>query len=278
MIEKLVNAYRARVNTMALRAFSTHPHLYMRWLYGMQRRRFDGMIRRGEQYVKHLQDNIDVFDGYGDRELIAHEKSGWHCLADGKLQWLPAKIIRERYVDVLCQEIDAALSRGATPSVLEVGCGNCINLVSLKERYGDKVALSGFDVSPGRILSARAHFGSRLDGIDLRTASAIDPSLASVFGCKFGIVFSMHCLEQLPHDLDVATQNMISLAEDRVVFIEPEYEFGYPVQRLYLILADHCRALMGTLRRDGRNISRAAALDIQSSTKNQSSIIVVDLK
>ena len=251
-----------------------YPQLYYRWLYHQQLRRLRRMLESGENYFKVVDRSLRDYAAYDDREQRQWETGGWECLIDGRIRWASAKEIRSRYVDALCREIDDALAGGAEPSVLEVGCGNCINLVLLKERYGNRLSLAGMDISSNRLSVARKFFGTRLDGIRLEVVAVAE--LSAQGPQQHGIVFSMHCLEQVPNHLPAAIRNMISAASGRVIFIEPEWELARPAQRVYLTIADHARTILATLRDSGRKIRRAEALDVQSSLKNQSSIIVVD--
>jgi 2-polyprenyl-3-methyl-5-hydroxy-6-metoxy-1,4-benzoquinol methylase len=259
-------------NTLAIRLLRNRPYTYLdRQLYRQQLRRLDRMLRDNSLALSTPQANRDAYATFGERELIDHAGRGWTCIADGKLTWMRADDIRRRYIAYVCEEIDAALAEGAEASVMEVGCGNCLNLVGLKERYGNAVQLSGIDASAERIAVAKKYFGERLAGVDLSVRSITDAGVPS----RYGMVFSMHCLEGITYDLGRAVPNMAAMATNRVVFIEPVWELCRPVNRLYLIIADMERTLLSEVRALGLPILKAEQLSVQSSLKNPSALVVV---
>lgn len=272
LFSRLGAAWRHHLHRV-LRRF---PALYFRWLYRNQMRRLAQMLESGEHMFKVPHASRAEYERYDEREQRAHETAAWDCLVDGRIRRLPARTIRARYLDVLCAEIDAALAAGVEPTVLEVGCGNCINLVELKVRYGGRLRLSGFDVAANRIAVARRYYSARLEGVELWTASATDAPDRIASGRRYGIVFSMHCLEQMPYEAHHAVRSMLGLATGRVVFIEPVWEFAGPAQRLYLMIADHVRTLLPAVRALKAPILRAEPLPIQASLKNHSSLVVID--
>jgi len=273
----MLQRVRNLMNTLALKVYRKNPDRYMARLYRQQLRRLDHIIRFGENPFKEPEWSLRHYEEYDGRELRDLETKGWISLVDGELRWISARELRRRYVDVICKEIDATLEAGVDPSVLEVGCGNCVNLIELKKRYGDKLSLSGFDISPRRLEIAREYHKDALNEIDLRVASVADPSLPASYGRKFGIVFSMHCLEQIPNLVGPALDNMLALSSGRVVMIEPDWELSHPAQRVYLIISDHMRTLLRTVRARGLNLVKAEQLKTLSSLKNPSSLIVVQV-
>jgi hypothetical protein len=132
-------------------------------------------------------------------------------------------------------------------------------------------------VASARLRVAKAYFGDELSGIDLRVGSVVDPSLSASYAKQFGIVFSMHCLEQVPNHAAAAVDNMVSLSSGRVIMIEPDWDCAYPAQRIFLIISDHMRTLLATCRAKGLNILKAERTTVQSSLKNPSTLIAIDV-
>ena len=210
----------------------------------------------------------EIYQQYDDREQRDWETRFETVLDRGRITVLPFKEVRRRYVDYLCQELQAP------GRILEVGCGNCINLIELKARYGDTVELHGLDYTPERLKVARRYFGSRLNGVALHEGSITQPTQWP--DGYFDFVFSMHCIEQISYQTHAAVAEMARLARRGVVMIEPVFELANAAQKLYLINADHVRILLRAIRDVGLNPRRVEALDIQSNPVCQSSIVVID--
>lgn len=182
-------------------------------------------------------------------------------------------MLKKKYLEYLYEEIDK-VSKDNSLRVLEVGCGNCINLLNLREKYGNRLELFGIDISQKRIETAQKFYGKRLNDIELSQQSITSKTIWD--DKHFDVVFSMHCLEQISYSGEYALKEMYRLAIKKIIMIEPVFELGSPLQRLYLYNADHNRILFKTLKDLKYNISRIEPLRIQP-TPNQSSIIVVSL-
>lgn len=224
-------------------------------------------------FLKTTDDSKDIYDMYDDREQREWKNGKWVCIHKGMLQTLSGKQIRNEYLKYIITEIDKAILYYKKVNIAEVGCGNCINLVLLKQRYGDAITLTGIDISYNRLKTAKKYFGNQLDGVTL-----IDSPITKRTKLKndsFEIVFSMHCLEQIAYESKPALQEMFRLSNRTIVMIEPIFENGNPVQRLYLILSDHNRILKRTIEDLGYKAS-FSTIDTQSNPLNQSSIIIIN--
>lgn len=220
----------------------------------------------------------DYYDAYGDKEQQDYLSGKLVMCREGNINRMVSyPEFTLIYLAPVFEQIDELLKSQKSVSVLEIGCGNCINLVELKKRYGDAIVLSGLDVSPGRIKTALAHFSQQLAGTEVWVESAIEPVKPADFS-RFDLVFSIHCLEQIPYAVTQAVQGMWQRARKRVVLVEPVWEFARPVQKLKLVRSDYIRTLLPTVRYLGYNILIAKPLGFESSQKNQSSVIVVDKK
>lgn len=257
------------------RRLESHTRLYDTYLYWTQVRRLLSYVQRDANFFKTPETSLNIYQSRGDYEHKLHESGKTLCMLDGKIRRLTYREARDLYCAYLYREIDALLERQPRLKVLEIGCGNCINLVLLKQRYGDRVELTGHDISERRIAVAKEYFGARLDGIEFAVRSATDPVPPEEENA-FDLAFSMHCIEQIPFAVAAAVQGLHARARSRVVMIEPVFEFARPSQKLFLIHSDFTRTLLPTVRYLGYRILRAEPLTIESSLKNQSSIIVVE--
>jgi SAM-dependent methyltransferase len=240
----------------------------------MQTRRLSAFVKSGKNFFKVPGTAFDYYQAQGAYEHAAYEKSSSICVLNGRIQKLSHKESRALYCDYIFEEIDRLLSGREHISVLEVGCGNCINLDLIRKRYGKRVELHGLDFSGNRISAAHSYFRDALNDISFSVQSITDPVPDSESG-RYDLVFSMHCLEQIPFAVIPAIEGMYKRAKSTVVFIEPVFEFARPSQKLFLIYSDFNRTLLSSIHYLGYKTTRCEPLKIESSLGNQSSIIVV---
>lgn len=222
-------------------------------------------------FKKNVDISRDIYNKYDDREQRDYESASWQCIRDNKVAVLSAKEIRDIYLDYLYYELDEI-----RPSrILEVGCGNCINLVNLKERY-PKAEIHGLDVSSGRLEVSKKYWGERLNGVKLHNQSIT--SITNWRNKYFDAVFSVHCIEQIsePEETTRAVAEMARITSGKVVMIEPVYENCNISQKLYLHNADHVRGLLGSVRSLGLEPVRNEVTSIQSNPVCNSTILVLD--
>lgn len=217
---------------------------------------------------KTVADSKSIYERYDDREQRDYESRSRLAYYRGQLREMSFRDIRARYLEYLCEELKPPLR------ILEVGCGNCINLMELRRRYSSAVELHGLDVSAQRITVARKHYGDALDGVEFTVGSITERTPWP--DRHFDVVYSMFCLEQIAYETRSAVAEMMRLARSKVVMIEPVYELAGIAQRLYLYNADHTRILLKSIRDLGVVPARLESLDISDNPVNQSSIVVLD--
>lgn len=155
-----------------------------------------GLLRK-KGSTRTPQDSRDQYNLLDNRDQIAYETESKTVTVDGLYKKIPVRELRQFYLEPIYNYIDTVLANnsGKPISILEVGCGNCINIINIREKYGDAVRITGMDISDQRIIVAKKHFGDSLDDIDFTIAS-ITEGLDYQDG-EFDIVYSMHCLEQI---------------------------------------------------------------------------------
>lgn len=245
------------------------------YLNGMRllKREFLGKLDNNS-LIKTEMDSKESYDREGYGELDSYKSGSEFCLYKGKIVWMSSAIIRDNYLKYLFKEVGTLLSNKKPIKILEVGCGNGINLVNLKERYGKKIKLYGIDISNERIIIGKKYFGDKLKGVKLFQKSITEDT--NWKDNNFDLVFSMHTLEQIPHNCSVALKEIYRLAKKKIILIEPVFENGNPAQKLYLINSDINRILLKSIRDLHYKIQKKFSLDIQSSGGfNQSSLIVI---
>lgn len=223
----------------------------------------------------HGDTSKNIYDEYGEREL--HDLQTGICLAlkGGRLTKMPFAKVREAYIEPIAEVISQMLKgSNKTIRVLEVGCGNGSNLKILKEKFGDKVEFSGIDISGARIDTGKKFWGDKLNGIDLNEASATDLSLYK--DELFDVVYSICALEQITYRLHEAVNEMVRLSNAKIVCVEPVYEFGNSVQRLYNVVNGQCRTLLPELKATGLKLGEHGLLHILHNPLSPVGLLIVD--
>lgn len=209
----------------------------------------------------HGDSSKHTYDKYGDRELHNYEKKICLALKNGCLTKIPYAEVRDAYIEPVVDTISDILDGSKkTIRILEVGCGNGTNLKILKERFGANVKLYGIDISAARIETGKEYWGDKLDGIELKEASATDLSIYT--DGTFDIVYSVCALEQITYRLHEAVSEMVRLSNAKIVCVEPVYEFGNSIQRLYNVVNDQCRTLLPELIAAGINVREKGLLPV----------------
>jgi SAM-dependent methyltransferase len=217
----------------------------------------------------------DYYDAYGDKEQRMFAAGTLLlCRDGGRNRWCTYAEANSRYLAPIVREIEELLRTREAIEVLEVGCGNCINLIQLRKRFGARLKLHGIDISSGRLSVARKYFGEQLSDVPVWVESITEPVPEKEIA-NYDLVYSMHCLEQIPFAAAQAVEGLWRRARSRVVMVEPVWEFARPVQRLKLVRSDYIRTLLPTAKYLGYDILRAEPLGFESSQKNQSSVIVL---
>ncbi len=252
--------------------FSTK--LFYQLKFAKQKKKFLRNLYSTSSLSKTTEDSKDIYENYDDREQRDYVSRSRFCVYNNKVRKLPFKIIRDAYLQYLYEELDSVNPRRTPLKILEVGCGNCINLLNLSKRYKEKAKLYGIDISAKRLEVARKFFGEGLNGINLYEAPITQKT--NWDDGYFDVVFSMHCLEQIAYETRAAGKEMYRLADRKLVMIEPVFELGNAAQKLYLYHSDHCRILLKTIHALDYKIARLEPLNIQSNPVNQSSIVVIE--
>jgi ubiquinone/menaquinone biosynthesis C-methylase UbiE len=190
------------------------------------------------------------------------------CVLNGQLTRVEAVRVREVWVDKLAAQFRA---HDATSAILEVGSGDGNNLPLLRKHFPD-ARLAGIDFSPKRVEFAQnnpLHAG--LD-LDFRVASATDLPFETG---SFDAVYSMYCLEHLPHDFPQAIREMCRVARECVVLVEPVPEHRGIAQQIYAKMSDFVRGLPAFLESEGLNVESIELLDAATVPLNMGSLITI---
>ncbi|MGB3406274.1 MAG: class I SAM-dependent methyltransferase [Jannaschia sp.] len=238
-----------------------------------QIRDFLRKLKRGEEFRRHTSISFDDYETYDDWEIRIDEEGSNFTLYHGAMAQTSFREIRDHYLEPVKEQIERLLDAGGPrPRVLEVGAGNCTNLVRLKETFGDRIELSGVDLSPERLRVGKTYWGERLEAVDLSVDSAL--TLSTIKDAEFDLVYSMHCLEQLPYHADQAVSSMSRASRDTVVFVEPVIEFANTAQKLYTLFGDQLRTLLPILGKSDLEIVSSVPAKMLANPLNMTGMVI----
>jgi ubiquinone/menaquinone biosynthesis C-methylase UbiE len=223
---------------------------------------------------RHFGVSHSVYQAYDDWEMRAYEQGSTWTLDHDRMNRVSFVDIRNYYLAPIIAEVEAR--HAADPSrpvdVLEVGCGNGTNLMVLARDLGNKVRLRGIDIYPERLKYGRAYWGGRLNGVKMVEDSAT--SLTTQGDRSADVVFSLHCLEQIPYAVDDCLKSMARITRDRVVLVEPVWEYANLTQKMYTLFGDQLRTLLPSIPLCGLEIVSQRRAEVIANPLNQTGIIV----
>lgn len=225
------------------------------------------LLGQNELAVLHGTRSHDLYEEYGDREMREYERGICRALKAGRLARIPYKDVRACYIAPVVDQIEslgAKLQRSV--KVVEIGCGNGTNLMLLRQCFPNGLSLAGIDISPSRIHEGKKYWGAKLANVDMQTASATDLHLYEAD--SFDLVFSICALEQIPYRLHEVVSEMMRISNGKIVCVEPVYEFGNDVQRLYNVTADQCRTLLAELSRPELHLEQCGLMPVLHNPLN----------
>ena len=117
-------------------------------------------------------------------------------------------------------------------SVLEVGAGELTIIAELMNRIGDKnssILKGALDISFQRLLEGKKLVESKNLNFDYIVRG--DASKLPFLDNSFEVIYTSHCLEQVPNLFDKIVSECIRVSKKYVIFIEPSYEYGSTVTK-----------------------------------------------
>ncbi|MCH2212782.1 MAG: class I SAM-dependent methyltransferase [Fuerstiella sp.] len=215
----------------------------------------------------HVRDQPRVMAAYstsGSRDLdLMYHPTDRECVIDGSLKIVSSDYVRRCHLDVISGYLP---DRGR---VLEVGCGNAINLIELR-KMNPNLEFFGVDYVPQRLEQAQKYFGADLDGIHLQEG---DVQHLDFNDKSFDVVFSIHCLEQCERILSKAVSEILRVAK-KVVHIEPDFQNSNYAQRKFLKSRDYLRSLRRELLAHSDWKTTVSGLDTYFNPLNRSGLFV----
>ena len=230
-------------------------------------------LKRNKEIRRYFGISTEIYEKYTDWEMRAYENGSQWTTNGTKMGVVSFKKIRTHYLEPVVSEIAKLHRELSRPiRVLEVGCGNGTNLQFLKTELGDKVNLTGIDISRERIEQGKNYWGDRLTHVSLRVDSATQ--LNSFNEDEVDIIYTVHCLEQLPYNLDTAIEAIHRVTAHTAVFVEPVWEFANTAQRMYTLFADQLRTLLPALENSNFQIVKTEKAKMLANPLNQTGFII----
>jgi ubiquinone/menaquinone biosynthesis C-methylase UbiE len=158
------------------------------------------------------------------------------------------RVIKHHYDNML--ELARVMHKWGAKSALEVGCGTGVNLILLSRciRWESPIALSGFDYSVARFLSAVANLS--VQNVTVRDLFLGDARALPLERNSFDVVFSHYVIEQIAGFEESVVDNMVQVARKGVVLFEtakhPRLRWN---QRVFLKHSGYSRRLIQVIRR-----------------------------
>jgi ubiquinone/menaquinone biosynthesis C-methylase UbiE len=154
---------------------------------------------------------------------------------------------------------------------LEVGCGNGTNLMVLRRALDERVCLRGIDISAERLRLGREYWGDWLYGVEMVADSAT--TLATQADHSADLVYSVHCLEQIPYAVDACLGSMARVTRASAVFVEPTWEYANRAQKLCTLFGDQLRTLVPSLKQSDLEIVKQVKAELLANHLNQTGFI-----
>ena len=166
------------------------------------------------QYIKNLRKKNSKF-------LIQYENKVLECSGN----------IKQYYA--FC--ISNIIQKLNLKTILEVGAGELTQYFLLKkdlDKKNYKIKRScGLDLSLKRLEAGKEFLNSKNQEIEIFQADAQKMPFKDN---EFDILYTCHCLEQVPHLLEPCLKEMIRVSKKYVILIEPSYEFTNKVTRNHI--------------------------------------------
>lgn len=255
--------------------YFTSPKVYFPYAGARYALRRTIHLLKGRELRRHTTLARGIYQKYDDIEMRLYEGGQRYTYNHGKMGVVPFKEIRHANLAPIIAEIEKLLAAAPKKklNVLEVGCGNGTNIVILKEKFGDKVNFHGFDISPNRIEQGKKYWKTKLDGVDLKVDSALE--LANYADNSMDLIYTLHCLEQVPYSVGQAVSAIARVTKNKVVHVEPMYEYANAAQRIYAIWVDMCRTLLPEVEAStALKIEETYPLELLANPLNKSGVIV----
>jgi 2-polyprenyl-3-methyl-5-hydroxy-6-metoxy-1,4-benzoquinol methylase len=249
---------------------------YYFWQIPKQVLSFLNRLRKGKDVRRHTTRSHEEYQSYDDWELRIYEKGSAYAYNHGIMKQTSLKETRAAAIAPVITEIRKLLDEGATKlHVLEVGCGNGVNLVLLNEEFGDQIEIKGIDLSAERMRVGREYWGEKLEGVEMVEDSVL--TLSTVADDSYDVVYSTHCLEQVPYNTAQAVAMMQRVSRNRVIFVEPVFEFCNTAQKLFMIFTDYQRTLLPEIEASGLKILECNPGEVLVNPLNKTGIVITQV-
>ncbi len=174
-----------------------------------------------------------------DISLIRGDKitTGYYYV-DGKIKKTDFKKNYNKKSLEYCQ----VLSNYKFKNILEVGAGEFSTLNKIIEYFGTDKEYYAIDLSKKRLDCGLKNTLKLFGNINLKIKKA-NATAIPFEDNYFDLVYTSHCLEQMPYDYKEAINEMIRVSKETIILFEPSYKLGALSQKAYIRNADYVRGI-----------------------------------
>lgn len=229
---------------------------------------FGGVLRRDKSKShKEYNDTKQVHDTFDS----PYQQNILMGLYKGKLTKMTYRQAREVSLRPLYKMIEDRLKKQKKLKVIEIGCGAGFNLILLHRKFGDRLQLYGMDYAGRRVQRAKEQLGGHAN---LHTGSITEQTKYGEN--EFDIVFSSHCLEQIPHYLPCAIREMARITKKDIMLMEPAFSLANPAQKLYLIVSDFVTVMKEVLEESDLKLRSIHPNAVSPNPLNKSGVFILE--
>lgn len=260
--------------SLAYRIITFHKDVRVNKLLLLNLKSLIEKLGNSDDMTKTAKDSKALYNDYEQREIDEYFNKKDLCLFNNQLIEISQYEQRKKHLSYIFKEIDKILLKKTSVNLLEIGCGNCLNLVEIKRKYGVKVKISAIDQASQRIDNAKKYFKQELDSVNFNVGSITEKTIFK--DNQFDLVFSMFCLEQIAYEVKNALIEMYRISSRKILMIEPVFENGNMLQRIYLTNSDHTRILLKSIYELNLPLVKNKILEFQFSPDNQSTLLLIE--
>lgn len=223
---------------------------------------------RGENVMEYARQTASAFGNSPVSTLIAYDLQAGTYIAEARSNLEG----RERWCGQLANILNPYITTQG--SVLEVGCGEATTLAGVLKRLNNtpKHAL-GFDISWSRCAHGQTWLAENTASADLFVADIFEIPLEN---SSIDVVYTSHSLEPNGGREEAAIKELMRVARQAVVLVEPVYELANTESQARMRAHGYVRGLKETAEKLGAKVHDYRLLNYYGNPLNPSGLVLID--